>query len=194
MRQHIRKTMPRIPTLTLHPLKHLDIPRAHTLKVLGPNIVLGTDMHEPHKHGRNLRHHVVVMRNAIVIPLLRDVPAQRLVRDPRRAICVQIDAVLEVSELGSGEGGNGATEGVSRDDYFVGRVRGCEGLDCGEDLGAGVYPGLPEAGVGGAVFAEIGVDGVEFEVGDPVVEGGGASEDDDDEFVGGVEGDETGDV
>jgi hypothetical protein len=75
-----------------------------------------------------------------------------------------------------------------RDDLVV-WVRGGELLERGEDVGAGVEPGLPEAPVGGASAAEIDGDGFVVEIGDPVVDGGAAAEGDDDEFVFGVDGD-----
>lgn len=113
------------------------------------------------------------MRNPMIAPLLpTNKRAQLRPRDSRRPKRIQRNLIPEIlSELGCGEAGNGAAKGMARGDDFVAWTGGKAGFEGGENEGAGVEPGLPEAVVGSAAGAEVGCSERELEVCDPVFEG-----------------------
>lgn len=172
---------------------HSDILTKNRLIIPLMNIILRTNMHEPHNNTRHRRHDIIRMRDTIITPLRRDEIAKFRPRDPRRAIRVQIDLVpVNDAQLGRRERRDGAAQRVARHDELVRRVRGRERLDGIQDRGARVEPALPEAAVRGAAGAQVCVYFSELEVREPVCEGVGAAEGDDDELVCGVQGYEAG--
>lgn len=110
-------------------------------------------------------------------------------------VSIQVRNLPGLAHLGGGDGGDGATEGVSRDhepETWVGRRGGCE---CRENATAGFHPGGVEARVDGAGGAEVrGRGGGEIGVGEEVADGFGAAEGEDGEAAGGVGGEVAGHV
>lgn len=84
------------------------------------------------------------MRHAEIpaVFLIRDVVAQGGGRDARGAVRVEVGGETRVADLGGGDGGDGAAEGVADDGEGVGWVYGGGGLEGGEDAGAGFEPAV----------------------------------------------------
>ena len=133
------------------------------------------------------------MRDAEIIAQARGLVGDEIAdigaADARLAVSVQIRDLSGLAHLGGGDGGDGATEGVSRDheaESWVGRRGGCEGA---QNPTAGFHPGGVEARVDGAGGAEVrGRGGGEIGVGEEVADGFGAAEGEDGEAAGGVGG------
>ena len=84
------------------------------------------------------------MRRSVIAPsvLIRDVIAQYRSCDTWRAIRVEVGVGACLSDLSSGDGGDGAAETVSYDDDAVGWVTRSDGVECGENAGAGFEPAV----------------------------------------------------
>jgi len=87
------------------------------------------------------------------------------VADAGGAEGVDVAGVAGPAEVGGGEGGDGAAEGVARHDELVGRVGGAGGGDGGEERGGDFVVGGLEAGVDLAVLDAEPVAGVVGEEG-----------------------------
>lgn len=189
MRQHIRNQPLRVPPKVCHSLIDLHVRHLHSLPIRLVNIVLRANVCKVHDHGRDIRHWVVPVRDAVVPAGLRGDVVRKL--DVSHARCtegVQCHWKAGVAQVRGCEGRDGAAEGVTGRHDLVGRIGGCERSYGLRDTVAGVHPGLPEAAVDGAAVAEGGGDEFEVEVGNPVFDGGTAAEGDDDELVLGVGG------
>ena len=81
-------------------LKHVNVTRGDALEVFGLDIILGRNMHKIHEKWRDLRHDIVIVRNAEVVALLRDEVTQSGFGDSRGAVRVKIDFVFEVPKVG----------------------------------------------------------------------------------------------
>lgn len=84
------------------------------------------------------------MRRSVIAAfvLVRDVIAQYRSCDTWRAIRVEVGVGACLSDLSSGDGGDGAAETVSYDDDAVGWVSGSGGVKCSENAGAGFEPAV----------------------------------------------------
>lgn len=190
MGQDIRDDPRSVSLLVRAPRIHTDISRPNVLPVPLIDVILRANMHKAHSSRRHAGNRVIPMRNTVVPSgLICNVVAQLGPRDARRAKGIQGDSVAVVAQLRRGQRRDRAAKRVPGGHDLVARIRLDDLLDCGEDLVARIEPGLPEAAVRGAAAADVGVDGAEVEVGQPVVDGGAAAEGDDDEVVGGVDAD-----
>ncbi len=140
--------IPRVP-------RHVDIARQHSDVVerrhdprQRVDVILGADVHVSDRSGRQSGHRVVVMRHAVVAAfvLLGDVIAQDGAGNARRAVRVHIGGRAGFSDLGGGDGGDGAAEAVTDDAdlvVWIGRGGSFEG---GEDALAGFEPAVVTGG------------------------------------------------
>lgn len=168
--------------------QHIHILRSRIIRIR-VNPVLGRRMLVA-KHGeRYARDRILRRCDAITFGgLLREKPDNLRIPNPRRAIAVKFDVLCpprsQIPNLPRSKGGFGAAERMTSDgDSVVGVLV----MQTGEELEDGfadAFPGLPEAVVGVAAFAEfVHVDFVEFEIFGPVLMGLGAAEGNDDELV-----------
>ena len=133
------------------------------------------------------------MRDAEIIAqaggLIGDEIADIGATDARLPVSIQIRDLPGLAHLGGSDGGDGATEGVSRDHELESWVGGRGGGECCENAPPGFDPGGVEARVNGAGGAEVrGRGGGEIGVGEEVADGFGAAEGEDGEAAGGVRG------
>ena len=149
---------------------NLKIARFNIHLILRADIILGTNMHIPHRRQRDPRHRIIIMRDPVVSPsLIADVRADSSTTNSRTTKRIQRDGETEIAELGGGEGSDGAAERVSCYGYGVGRVL-LDGIFHGWDDGISrVDPGLVEAGVRTASVTDVGVCEPKVEIREPVI-------------------------
>ena len=131
------------------------------------------------------------MRDAEIIAqaggLVGDEIADSGATDARLAVSIQIRDLPGLAHLSGGDGGDGATEAVSRDHEPESWVRRRSGGEVREDAPGGFDPGGVEAHIDGADGAEVrGRGGGEIGVREEVADGFGAAEGEDGKAAGGV--------
>ena len=185
----------RVPRKIDPPLHHLDILLGDRDIIPRADVILRAQMPEAQQQRRQPRNRIIEMRDAVIpaLVLIGDVVADLPTANARLAVRVQFDIAPGIAELGGGDGGDGAAEGVARDDELSCRVGVGGRFHGGEDACAGFEPAAVEARADAAGGADVGGgDGGEFGVGDEIADGGGAAEGEDDEGAGGVRGDVAG--
>lgn len=145
MRRYVRLVpiVPRVPQQIHISTKHRDVFRRWDNPSHSINVILRTDMYVPKRlPRRQAGYRVVIMRRSVIAAfvLVGDVVAQHWSGDAWCAVGVEIGICAGVSNLRSGDGGNGAAETVSYDHDAVGWVCGGGGIERGEDAGAGFEP------------------------------------------------------
>ena len=176
-------------------LIRFDITDSDILSIRLINIIFRADMHISHDEQGQLRHRVVPMRHTVVpARLIRDIRANCAAADTRCAERIQCSCIPLIPQLRGGEGGDGAAERMACYGDAVCRICGGGLLHGWYDAVSRVDPGVPEAAVCFASWADVRGRHVEVEICDPGVDGGAAAERYDDEVVGVVEGYEAGNV
>ena len=110
-----------------------------------------------------------------------------IVTDTWGAVVVQVNGVTSGTEVGSGEGRDGTTEGVTSRDDLVAWVGLESSSESSLDGGLNLIPGVLEASVDVAVVHEVAGSLQEVDVGDPVADVA-ASTNRDDNLLAGVVG------
>lgn len=115
--------------------------------------------------------------------LIRDETRHGRPSDPGRPIGIEVRRRASLFYLRGSEVGDRATKTVSHDHDLRVWIRGGGSFEGGKHAATRFEPGGPEAEGDFAVWAQIGGDGGEFDVGDEVAHGFGTAEGEDGEAV-----------
>lgn len=133
--------------------------------------VLGSGVAVPEDDGRQTRHGVSTVGNAILgASLVGDEGGKGRVTDSGRAKSVDVHGDAGPSQVRSSDGGHGTAKGVARRNDFEARVRSLSGRDGCLGPGRDLVPGILKTAVDATAGNEVAVVLVKVKIGEPVAD------------------------